>query len=224
MAFYKSSTIGISSGGGNYPAVAGTLTMISGTSPANLNLSTEGTLDWFCLGGSITEPWLATSTTHHEKVNGQMANTFRWVMANSNTQLGTYAGTALPVITTSGSDDTGDPIAGLTDGQSIFDPGALILNYGWTFNAPADENQQRVLRIYGGVYKGTVSITASLSDNSVTQATNYITDNSSTTYTQWTVTYKAARDGQKLNIAASITGRADTFTSTPFIAATLSTV
>lgn len=189
-----------------------------------LNISTEGTRDWFTPWGTAPagrnyrssqlqfgSPPSASHTCNSKIYGGQLQNSFTWILGNAFAVESLYFSNVN--LTSDISDSVFGPISstftpGIESGFSPSEVGVLantnVLNWGFAFNAPAD-TFSRTLRIYCSLHSVAMTLFVSSSDGSViaTDAqrdSGYTNsgDPSSTSGSKWTVTYNTAKDGQSL--------------------------
>jgi hypothetical protein len=171
-------------------SVGGTLTgrMLASPPPGNVNLTTEGTLDWAHWGNGGTQVF-----DHRNGVTQQISN---------YTVLGTNPVQSLSDNPTSFSwtDGTPNPSAtNVTTGVHVND-----LGNGFQFTLPADTNV-KTLRIYVGVWRARGRFEASLSDGSAsTFIDTSLTNDSATSNGVYTIGFSAASAGQTLTIKYTV--------------------
>lgn len=160
--------IAASSGGGT-PSIA---TVFSAT-PASVNLTTEGTIDWLITGFQNLPAW---TTNTNAKINGGWLYHTHEPLANvsgTGSASGTSYGT--PTFGFTGSDDRNvGANNGLANYSTLYS-GAVstaIVNVGWRFRVPVRATQQ-VLRIYGSFYNCTGTLSCFTTISGVTSAQNF---------------------------------------------------
>lgn len=193
LAFPSGTQDAPASGGGSYPAT-GALSVTSASGPSTLNLTTDGTRGWFILHGTLVTP--RQQNPPYRKILGEMdGSDFDWIVASSGSNTGFTQGSGLAVTATD------NLVAGLTSyatDEGYYDGSGT--GFGFQFSAPAD-TYSRTLKVYASSYSGDIQLTASLSDGSATTVTKTGSSASSTeTRFVFTLTYNAARDGQRLRV------------------------
>ncbi len=160
------------------------LTGAIGATPASVNLTTAGTLDWAHWG---------LTTAHdfdHKATGGGRISNF--------TTTGTLGPFQYGNNPTSFTWSDGAPTQSALDsttGVYVFGQGS-----GFTFTVPADLTTH-TLTIYVGVYGAHGSLTAHLSDQSAPDYTDdSLLNSSATTNGMYTITYRAASAGQTLTV------------------------
>jgi hypothetical protein len=153
-----------------------------------------------------------------------MSDTFAWVAQSTSPGFPYIAAGIQPTKTT--TDSTGDNETAAAGTVSIQDGSGQTVLTGFGFRLrPMASTSQRVLRVYGGGYRGTIRLYARLSDDSAVEVTNDWVAGDPAVYRMWTITYNAARDGQVLEVEVLMNARAVTANAdVRFVAATLSTV
>jgi hypothetical protein len=149
------------------------LTVTRANIPGSLNLTDEGTLDWAHFG-------LNASTSVNRKANitplismTPIGNQNRYSMFNVNM---------------SWSD--GDPTKTTTDTSTgIYAPGT---NNGYTVTVPAG-TAPRTLRVYVGEFRGTGTLIAHLSDNSLPDVTTTHTNNNGIGLSRFHIEFRATQ-------------------------------
>jgi hypothetical protein len=168
------------------PSSGGVLTG-SGTTPGNVNLSTEGTTDWAHWG--LVD---ASSFNHKSGVTQQISSctligndSIHWYNNNPNTY--TWTG--------------GTPTASATN--TVTGIYTCKLNNGLQISVPAGTTQ-KTLKVYVGVWYAKGKFEATLSDGSAAAYTDYIDNSTGTTNRVYTITFKAASNGQTLTIKHTV--------------------
>jgi YD repeat-containing protein len=174
-----SATLFPADGGGS-----GTLSGSFANPGSNINLTTEGTSDWAHWGLNS-----ATAFDHKGSVLSEIANV---------TKIGSSSVSWLNDNPTSFTWTAGTPTTSATGTQSgIFIPGT---GNGFQFNVPAD-TEEKTLKIYTGLWRGTGRLEATLSDGSAAPFVDTsLTNGSGTSNGVYTITFKAASAGQSLRI------------------------
>ncbi len=163
------------------PIITGSLA----PAPTNgaINLTAEGTLDWAHWG-------LTSASDFDHKAHADLISNYTPIKGIGPFQYGSYP------VGFSWSDGTPDASAlNSTTGVLMFAKGG-----GFSFTVPAGRDAHTVL-IYVSVYQTQGKLTASLSDHSApTYADSSLINSSGNTYAVYTLTYRAASDGQTLTI------------------------
>lgn len=183
----------------SYPGT-GSGSISQSTIPSTLNLTTEGIYDWLATstftGIPRTKAWPPPNS---KMLGGYLFESFCWTTAAS---IFNFSG-ALPALTSTASDDTARGLSGFTTGVGL--TATTDTGEGYCFKVPAD-TFQRVLRLYTGVFSGTITIVARASDGSFTDLTDTLVSAAGAGVgTVWKITYKTARDGQWLLISVRLT-------------------
>jgi len=194
-------------------------------SPASVNLSNEGIIDWFATTEANPPRTLAYSVLHSKPLGGQMMLSFDGVCgAASGVSWGLASTTpTAPLRTTNAGDDTGYLLTNNPFFTYIGDTsGAVLTGFGFRFRVPARVTSQ-VLRIYTGTsYRIEITMTAHLTDGSVADVVNVYdqpaTGNHPICYK---VTFQSAEAGAELEIKILCTKRYGTYGYVCFWAATL---
>jgi hypothetical protein len=171
-------TITVNSGGGG----GGSLAVSAATSPATVDLTTEGTLDWAHWG--LTS---ATSFNHKSGVTQQISNF---------TKIGSATVKRFPDNLSGYSWSDGIPTATATNTTAgIFIQG---VGKGFQITAPADTND-KTLKLHVGVWMAQGRLEVSLSDGSApSQIDTSVDDNTGARVRVYTISYRAATAGQQL--------------------------
>jgi YD repeat-containing protein len=174
-----SATLFPSGGGGS-----GTLSGSFANPGSNINLTTDGTSDWAHWGLNS-----ATAFDHKSSVLSEIGNV---------TKIGGSSVSWLNDNPTSFTWTGGTPTASATNTQSgIFISG---VGNGFQFNVPAD-TEEKTLKIYTGLWRGTGRLEATLSDGSAAPFIDTsLSNGSGTSNGVYTITFKAASVGQSLRV------------------------
>jgi hypothetical protein len=145
------------------------------TSPATVNLTTEGVLDWEAYGLNM-----ATDVNRKMGVPQKI----------SHSSVGNLAQFAFFGTMISWSD--GMPTASVNNSRS----GAYItgVDNGFTWVVPASTTQ-RTLRLYVGEFRGTGTLVAHLSDGSIADVITTDKNTNGITLSQFTIVFRATTDG-----------------------------
>jgi hypothetical protein len=194
-------TVTASSGGSG----GGTLAVSNTNTPANVNLTTEGTADWAHWG-------LASSVSFNHKNNvGQQISNFTLLGNDSAKQFTNN------VNSYSWSDGTPIPNTSSTT-TGIY---VIGLNNGFQLTVPADTTA-RTLKLYVGVWAAGGKLEATLSDNSAPAFSDTSVINSSSTTNQvYSLNYQAAASGQTLTIKWTVNTIFNSWSNVTLQAATL---
>lgn len=208
-------------GAPGYPG-SGSLTVTAAASPSTVNLTTEGTFDWFCPNGSVSpHPWpTATNMKKNSGTAFMMADSFDWVTNGTQTTFTQIFGS--PACSCTNTDNvTGVALTSVTTGQGVNSSASGANSYGFRLAVPAGQ-VSRKLRIYMNVFSGTATCTASLSDGSAATATaNVVSAAAANNESFFTITFNAARDGQVLTVTVLLTTNLGSSPDIKFMAATL---
>jgi hypothetical protein len=159
----------------------GLLTGSGATSPASLNLSSEGSTDW--------AHWGLNAATDFNSKNGAT------VQINNITVVGSGSPARYDDNDTAFTWTGGTPTASATNTTTGIYLGGI--NNGLQFTVPADTTQ-RTLKVYVGSYDAQGRLQASLSDNSATAYTDTAAAGSANRV--YTLNYRAASAGQTLTV------------------------
>jgi hypothetical protein len=162
---------------------SGTLGAASATTSGQVNLTTQGTVDWAHWGLTA-----ATSFNHKAAVSAQIP-TFSLPNGGTVTRYTLY-----------GSGYTwsdGTPTASATTIYGLYLTGA-----GHTFQLvlPADNSSAHTLKLYLALTKVQAQLSATLSDGSAVPYTNIVDNLTGSTFRTYTITYQAGSPGQTLTI------------------------
>ena len=195
------------------PAPAsGSISFSNANSPATINLSSVGTLDWLTLNGATpgTTPLRAQAnlTVHSKQLGCWIKNSWDWFNGGTGTISTSIAGGSVGIaMTTSASDDMAPALSSVTPLLSLLRSGSgTPLNYGYRFSVPAFR-ASHVLKLDVGVNSVLVTITCSMSDGSVANQTTTLDAGSSGTYVQkeFTITYNAGSDNAQMTVTVEVT-------------------
>jgi hypothetical protein len=189
----------------NNPASGGLLSVSNAVTPANVNLTTEGAVDWSHWGLST-----ATSFNHKNNVTQQISN-------YSAIGSGTIQRYANNPNTYSWSDGT--PTATATNtATGVY---VIGLNNGFQLTVPADTTQ-RTLKLYVGLWAAGGKLEATLSDNSAASYIDTSLVNSTATSNRvYSLTYQAASSGQTLTVKWTVNQIFNQWSNVTLQAATL---
>jgi len=143
---------------------------------------------------------------------------FDWVTAGQNlfTQGSSYTISSL-----ASDDSAGTALSSYATDQGVYTTGSYT-GFGFRFRARASSVGSQTLELYCSAYSAGVTLTAHLSDGSVADVTDVVdTLSGGYNYFVWTVNYQSARDGQELDISATVTTNHGNYPNLKFIAATL---
>jgi hypothetical protein len=167
--------------------------------PADVNLTTEGTIDWVQWG-------LVNNTDVNHKSSGPSAITL--TTNGTLTQFGSYTPTL------HWSDGTPTANAQTNSGVWVGNPGDVL-----TVTVPADTTT-RTLRLYLTSYHSTGILRAHLSDGSATDFMTAVTVTGNV-YNRYTFTFRAAYTAQTLTVTWALQSTAGAGASVDIMAATL---
>jgi len=187
------------------PSGSGMLVGTLLTSSAPVNLTSDGTTDWAHWGLSS-----AAAFDHKAAVTQRISNF---------TKLGSLTVNQLADNPTAFTWSDGVPTPSVLNTKTgIFTKG---LNNGFQINVSAD-TVSRTLKVYVGLYKGRAKLEATLSDASAPLYTDSSLNSPSTTNNGvYTVSYRAASDGQALSVKYTLLSKYDSFGNVTLEAATL---
>ena len=183
------------SNGGVTPSI----TTVFSSTPATVNLSSEGTIDWLITGYQNLPAW---STNTNAKINGGWLYHTHEPLANV-TSTGSASGTSYvtPVFSFTASDDRGAGAFNNNANYSTLYSGAVstaIVNIGWRFRVPVRSTQQ-VLRLYGSFYNCTGTLSSLTTITGVTSSATF-TAAAAQTNQMATITFKGT-PGEELVVS-----------------------
>jgi hypothetical protein len=182
---------------------------------ASINLSSEGTRDWFAPGGNLP----SGAVNYHSKLlGGQVMKSFDWIMAG---QVSFTQGSSFAVTSLASDDSNGIAMRSVSSDQGVFTSGPST-GFGFRFRVPASNTGPRKLNIYCSAFSAGVTLTARLTDGSAADVTDVVdTGSGGFNYFSWTINYESAHDGQELEIAVVVTRNGGSSPNLKFAAATL---
>lgn len=188
---------GTPGGGGVAGALSVSQTNVNAS--VTVNLSTEGTKDWFAPGGSTANPPRGSSGMHGRIIGGELLNGFDWV----NVQTLQTAGSNVTISSNAG-DDISAPLSSVTTAQQqTTGTNSGPTNWGFRLRCRAG-TASRTLKIYVKIGLVDITLTAHLSDGSAADVTSTLsTGNSSTVFV---VTFNSATEGEELYVSVLVTG------------------
>lgn len=194
-------------------AVSPAISISQGT-PANVNLSTQGTIDWYYLSGNASNPPAIT----HRKIAGEhdIFNSFLWHLPASGQLFFTYSA-GFTVSTTAVTDDFTATAVSSATAVALNSSTASLVGYGYSFNVKATPTT-RTLKLYLGSFSCTYTITCTLTDGTTTTFTNSA---GGTTEKVTTITYNASTHGQMMSVNVKTTVNNGSSPNITFICATL---
>lgn len=204
----------------------GSVVFSTAASPATLNVSTQGTKDWFVLGGSLANPPRASSgfSLHAKRLGGWIKGSFDWISGTTSVISLVTGGAAGIAITSSATDDMAPAITALNPSISVIRSGSgTPLNFGYRFEVPADSTS-RTLNLNWAVNSVKVTLTCRMSDGSLADQTTTLDAGSSGTFVQQqlTIVYKSGSPNAKMFVDVAVTTNyGGSFQDVAFIAATL---
>lgn len=134
--------------------------------PGTLNVSSVGTLDWLVTNASTTPRTLQAPNGHWKAKGGWLAQGFDWICSPSAGSVTFSTFSNAMQISSSVGDDVGAVLTNNVTGAFISDATGGALNWGFGLRFPAGPTQ-RTMRIYAGVFSGTLTMTAGLSSGAV---------------------------------------------------------
>jgi hypothetical protein len=169
MSISSSSPASASSAAGATPSVVlGTV-----VAAANVNLSTEGTIDWIdSNGSSALTPWAANNMTHR-KINGtDIMSRSLCFFGGGNSGITMLANNDAPFnkTTTAADDIATAALSAVTTYSAVFTATGSALNYGFRFDVPC-VTTPRTLNLYCGVFSGTITVEFTLADGTTISTT-----------------------------------------------------
>lgn len=142
------------------------------TAPSSFNLSTEGTVDWVDSNGlTLPRPISSTALLHH-KIDGsrKMFDSLLFFAAGA-TGFAIGSGPDAPFTkSTTASDDSFTAALSATTYTYGYTATAAQTGYGFLFDVPCKTTSQ-TLNLYVGVWSGTITISATLSDGTTASTT-----------------------------------------------------
>lgn len=200
-------------GDGTWAAAGGggatdSISVASASRPATVNLTTEGTFDWWYGNGVYLTPQIAVDSPATKALGGESID----VRIAQGGSPGSYSDSVTSVSWSAGdsAETTG---AESVQNSGIYNSASLLVT------APAD-TYQRVLRLYIGGSSGVYSVSGALSDGGATYGPTNFGTASTTTTQKMTITYTAAYNGQTITFLITVNGGINVF----IVAATLAAV
>lgn len=162
-------------------------------SPAAVNLSTEGDVDWFTLLTANRPSLVALAALHSKRSGGWIANSFEWVNGGVGATVAIPGAVTTPAKTTNAADTTSTtPLAGNTQIASIRVASDVLIGFGFRFRVPSF-GAQRVLRLYTVNQSSDIEVTAELSDGSAAPVSDTSSSGAGVILDrEWEITYTAA--------------------------------
>lgn len=204
---------------GATPAVAfGT---IVASTPSSFNLSSEGTTDWLDSNGTTQASPYAANALTHRKVGGSdvMARSLVYFPGGAAGAT-VLAGTDSPFTkTTTAADDIA--FSGALNAvtyTAVFSATAAVTGYGFRFDAPCKPTQQ-TLNLYVGVYRGTATISATLSDGTTVSTT--LTNLTASTQRKVPILFTGGSRADLLRVMVTLTTNGGSSPNVQFYCATL---
>ena len=192
----------------------GAISFSSASSPATLNLSTQGTIDWLITSTQNPPRVAAVGSVHSKSLGGWLRESFDWISGGSGgTSVGT-GGSSSVSMTTSVSDDTSNALTSSTPNAiDIGVTNGTTTNYGFRFQVPA-RGSAKTLKLNVGVNGVKATITCRLSDGSLADQTTTIDAVSDNTYVQKeiTITYNAGSENAVMIVTVNVTTNYSTST------------
>lgn len=201
-----------------YPGT-GAIAISQAARPASLNLSTEGTTDWFTMAPEAVRSTNKLAGNLHRKIlGGWLADNFDWVVPGGTifTQASTIA------LSTDPGDDTASAVlAAWAQDYGLYTASAVLTGFGFCFMAPAS-TIEKTLKIYCSCWSAGITLKCRLSDGSVADTTDTFDAPAGAEHKlQWNIVYKAAHDGAHLLIQVTVTTNKQSAPNIKFAAATL---
>lgn len=219
--------------GGVAGSNASALTVVNANAPASVNLTTEGTIDWFQHGANNPfNPVASAIGTIGNKATGgrRIVSNWQWYYGGKAAgagvgQVASSNGASTTTVSWTAADEAAATTTTSSTGYGALGSTTGIINYGFNLRVPARATQQ-VLRIYyrhdaQGAGVGTITITATLSDGT-TQSVVAAYDAANLMRVA-TVTFAGAYWGMELDVVVNVTATNATSTI-GFVAATLGAV
>lgn len=189
------------------------LTIASASAPATLQISTEGTIDWFYAGVTTLPRAISIGSLHSKQAGGAIALSFDWILASGT--LSTF-GSAVPAVTSTASDDsTGAALSSAATGVDVGK--AAGSGQGWRFRVPASPSTTRILRIYAGAFSGNITVTAAMVGATSVNASFDPGAGASGTKV-WTITFRGEGD---LSVTGILTSNEGSTPNITFVCATV---
>jgi hypothetical protein len=136
-----------------------------------INLSTEGTVDWFSGTLSTTPPLTSGPSPHSKYSGGWILNSFRWDYGGTTCTPGTSSGNIGK--TTTAGDDIANGVT--TNDQTIarqVAPASIVNGIGYQFKVPVNM-QRKVLRMIFGANACDLTVYASFSNGVMSKSQFY---------------------------------------------------
>jgi hypothetical protein len=191
------------------------------TNPVSVNLSTEGTTDWLDNNQTTSrDPFVAGSLTHR-KINGKDVMARSLVIFSAGVAgYSVFANTDSPFTkTTTASDDTFTGALSSTGYTAIASSTAATTGYGFRFDAPCKTTAQTLV-LYVGVWSGTITVSATLS-NGTTASTTVVASGGASSQKRIPITFTGASAADLLRIKVTLTTNSGSTPHVQFYGATL---
>lgn len=213
------------SGGGG--TGVGAISITSAASPATLNLTTQGVVDWFILNGTTLNPPRGTAfaSVHSKAMGGWVKNSFDWFSGVGGVGPAVGGSSSIAMTSTAADDLTGALTAVTPNSSNIGVNNGATINFGYRFNVPAD-SFTRTLKLNMAVNGVKATVTCRMVDGSVADQTTTVDAVADGLYVQKEVTiaYKAGATGSEMIVEVRVTTNYSTSThlaAVYFISATL---
>lgn len=161
-------------------------------SPAAVNLSNEGDVDWFALVTANRPSLLTLPQLHSKRSGGWIASSFEWVNGGVGATIAVPGGVFTPAKTTNAADTTSTTaLAASGVITSLRVASNVLTGFGFRFRVPGF-NAQRVLRLYTVNQSSHLEVTAALSDGSAAPVSDSNAAGAGVTLdNEWEITYTA---------------------------------
>lgn len=154
---------------------AGSLGMsFTSTMPASVNLSTEGTFDWFSFGPVAPQrpSSVQAGNVHSKATGGFLADSFDISNGGNTLSLFTNSPGMSVTFVTNAGDTTAASLINTNTIGVISNPNATPVGWGVRFRCPASSTTSRTMKIYWRNFNADQTITVSLSDGSAATVTD----------------------------------------------------
>lgn len=137
-----------------------------GASPATLNVTTEGTIDWHT-NTDTTHPWNQSTAGFKWKLHGGwIAHSWDWVTGGTGATVTTF-GSQQPALTSTASDSAGGALSSQATFAFMQVVNATATGFGYKFRVPADLTS-RTLTVYTMAYSCEIEVKATLNNVAAT--------------------------------------------------------
>lgn len=170
--------------------VAGSLGISKAAAPTTLNLTTEGTVDWFAPIATGRPKAALTTALHSKAKGGWISDSFEWVHGGKSTSTLTTFAITLAKTTTAADSTASAALSGHNTSAYMGINSASDTGAGFRFRVPAPQGVARTLKVYIGNYSCTVTVTAELLDGSAAPVSTTNAQAANTSSEQcYTITY-----------------------------------